>query len=103
MKFVEDINILFDDIHKNLYEQAKNFNSTHIHRIESIDEITGNEIGFIEASWSEDEESEKLLKEKFGMVSRVLPRDFENREPKNKTCFITGKVAKHDWYFAKSY
>lgn len=37
------------------------------------------------------------------MVSRCLPTANETKEPKNKKCFITGKDAKHDWYFAKSY
>ena len=46
---------------------------------------------------------EKMLKEKYSMVSRVLVPENENKAPKNKKCFITGKQAKHDWYFAKSY
>ena len=93
---------LFADIQKNLYSQAQEFATAHIHRIESIDEIK-DQVGFFAASWSEDPESEKLLKEKFMMVSRVLPQENENQAPKNKKCFITGKEAKHDWLFAKSY
>lgn len=102
-EFVENIEQLMLDIQDNLYKQASEFANNHIHRVESIDDITGKEIGFIEASWSETTESEKTLKEKFGMVSRVLPKTYENSKPKNKVCFITGKPAKHDWYFAKSY
>ncbi len=90
------------DIHDNLYKQANDFASSHIHRIESLDEID-DRLGWFEASWSEDLESEKMLKEKYSMVSRVLPSANENKAPKNKKCFITGKEAKHDWYFAKSY
>jgi len=90
------------DIHKNLYNQALEFAKSHIYRIESIDEIDDRQ-GWFEASWSEDAESEKLLKEKYQMVSRALPGDNEDKAPKNKKCFITGKEAKHDWYFAKSY
>jgi prolyl-tRNA synthetase len=90
------------EIHNNLYEQAVAFANSHIYRIESLDEIDDRQ-GWFEASWSEDPESEKLLKEKYSMVSRVLPTANENKEPKNKKCFITGKEAKHDWYFAKSY
>jgi prolyl-tRNA synthetase len=93
---------LMAGIHQNLYDQAAAFAKSHIYRIESLDEID-ERMGFFEASWSEDSESEKLLKEKYSMVSRVLLTDSENKEPKNKTCFITGKPAKHDWYFAKSY
>jgi len=90
------------DIHQNLFTQLKDFASSHIHRIENISEID-DRLGWFEASWSEDAESEKLLKEKYSMVSRVLVTENENKAPKNKKCFITGKEAKHDWYFAKSY
>ena len=90
------------DIHQNLYDQALEFAKSHIYRIENIDEIDDRQ-GWFEASWSEDAASEKLLKEKYQMVSRVLPKDHEDKAPKNKKCFITGKEAKHDWYFAKSY
>lgn len=93
---------LMKDIHNNLYNQAVNFSKENIHRIENWDEI-GDQTGWFEASWCEDAESEKMLKEKYSMVSRVLPAENENKSPKNKKCFITGKEAKHDWYFAKSY
>jgi len=96
------IDKLMLEIHQNLYNQALEFAKSHIYRIESIDEID-DRLGWFEASWSEDAESEKLLKEKYQMVSRALPGDNENKAPKNKKCFITGKEAKHDWYFAKSY
>ena len=98
-RFIEK---LMTDIHKNLYDQALEFAKSHIYRIESIDEIDDRQ-GWFEASWSEDAESEKLLKEKYQMVSRALPGANEDQAPKNKKCFITGKEAKHDWYFAKSY
>lgn len=98
----KDMSELLDDIQKTLYKQAKEFASSHIHRIESWDEIK-DQVGFFEASWSEDPESEKMLKERFSMVSRVLPKENEDKTPKNKKCFITGKEAKHDWLFAKSY
>ncbi|KKQ54573.1 MAG: Proline-tRNA ligase [Candidatus Falkowbacteria bacterium GW2011_GWC2_38_22] len=93
---------LFKEIHISLYDQAKDFSEKHIHRIESIDEIK-DQVGFFEASWCESKESEKLLKEKFSMVSRVLPFANMEKESKNKKCFITGAEAKHDWLFAKSY
>jgi prolyl-tRNA synthetase len=93
---------LFGDIHDTLHDQAQAFMTSHIHRIESINDID-DRIGFFEASWSETLESEKLLKERFSIVSRVLPRQYENTVPKNAKCFITGEPAKHDWYFAKSY
>jgi len=98
-RFLEKLMI---DIHNNLYEQAVAFANAHIYRIETISEIDDRQ-GWFEASWSEDAESEKLLKEKYSMVSRVLLGANENQAPKNKKCFITGQEAKHDWYFAKSY
>ncbi len=103
---LDDLNTYLEklmlDIHQNLYQQLKDFAISNIHRIESVSEID-DRLGWFEASWSEDVESEKLLKEKYSMVSRVLVSENENKAPKNKKCFITGKEAKHDWYFAKSY
>ncbi len=98
----KDMDKIFKAIQKNLFEAAEKFADTHIYEIESIDDIK-NQIGWFKASWSETSESEKLLKEKFSMVSRVLLKENENKEAKNKKCFITGKPAKHDWFFAKSY
>ncbi len=93
---------IMSDIHNNLYQQAVDFSRSHINRIESWDEI-GEQVGWFEASWSEDADTEKQLKERFGMVSRVLLTEKESDAPKNKKCFISGKPAKHDWLFAKCY
>ncbi len=93
---------LMTEIHHNLYQQAQQFAKSHIVRIESLAEIKDQSAWF-EASWSEDLESELLLKEKYGLVSRVLPLENQAKPAKNKKCFITGKPAKRDWLFAKSY
>ncbi len=93
---------LMKEIHQNLYSQALDFAKKNIHRIESWDEIK-DQTGWFEASWSEDAATEKLLKEKYSMVSRVLLPENEKAAPKNKKCFISGETAKHDWLFAKSY
>jgi prolyl-tRNA synthetase len=89
-------------IHKNLYKQAQEFSKAHVYRIKSWEEID-DRLGWFEASWSEDPETEKLLKEKYGMVSRVLLPASAAKGPRNKKCFISGQPAKHDWLFAKSY
>jgi prolyl-tRNA synthetase len=93
---------LMKEIHKNLYKQAQTFAADKIYRIKSWDEIDGRQ-GWFEASWSEDPETEKQLKEKFGMVSRVLLPKQAAKGPRNKKCFISGQPAKHDWLFAKCY
>jgi len=90
------------EIHKNLYKQAQEFSKDHIYKIKDWKEID-NRLGWFEASWSEDPETEKMLKEKYGMVSRVLLPESEARKPRHKKCFISGQPAKHDWLFAKSY
>lgn len=93
---------LMTSIHDNLYQQAISFASSHIKRIESWEEIEESGVWY-EASWSEDKETEKQLKEKYGLVSRVLPLANENKKAKNKKCFISGQAAKRDWLFAKCY
>ncbi len=101
-EFLSGVSDLMKSIHENLYSQAEKFMNSHIVRIESWEEI-GDQVGFFEASWCESPESEKILKEKYSMVSRCLPKKYEGASPKSKKCFITGEEAKHDWYFAKSY
>jgi len=90
------------EIQNNLYAQAYDFSQKHIRRIENWEEID-EAGGWFEASWSEDPATEKQLKEKYGLVSRVLLVDQEQAAPKNKKCFISGQPAKHDWLFAKCY
>lgn len=89
-------------IQENLYQQAQALAQTHIYQIDSWDEID-ERLGWFEASWDEDPATEKMLKEKYGMVSRLLLPESAAREPRNKHCFISGQPAKHDWLFAKSY
>jgi len=96
------LNKLMKDIHKNLYKQAQEFAASHIYKIKSWDEIDERQ-GWFEASWSEDPQTEKQLKERFGIVSRVLLPKQAAKGPKNKKCFISGQPAKHDWLFAKCY
>ncbi len=98
----DEIRTLLNEIQINLFEQAKDFAYGGIKRVESIEQID-EDGSFFEASWSETMESEKLLKEKYGIVSRVMLKENENTPPKNSKCFITGEEAKHDWLFAKSY
>ncbi len=93
---------LISEIQDNLYQQAQNFFTGHIKRIENWEEIDKQQVWF-EASWSEDPETEKQLKEKYGIVSRLLLPENAQRAPKNKKCFISGQEAKHDWLFARSY
>lgn len=64
---------LIVEIGENLYAESEKFGVTHIKRIESWEEIDDSQTWF-EASWSEDVESEKKLKERFGIVSREIGR-----------------------------
>jgi len=101
-KLGDILSSLMTDIHNNLYQQAVDFSKQHIYRITSWDEID-DRLGWFEASWSEDPKTEKQLKERFGVISRVLPLENKDKKAKNKKCFISGQEAKRDWLFAKSY
>jgi len=96
------LNRLLKEIHKNLYKQAAEFNKAHIYPIKNASEIDDRP-GWFLASWSEDPETEKELKEKYGVTARVLLPKSAEKKPKNKKCFVNGQPAKHDWLFAKSY
>lgn len=93
---------IMQSVHDTLYANAKRFADEHVHRIESIDEIN-EQTGFFAASWCETKVSEKILKEKYAMVSRLQLKENRGKKPTNANCFITGEPAKGDWLFAKSY
>ncbi len=93
---------LMKDIHRHLYKQARAFNQTHVYPIKKASEIDERP-GWFLASWSEDEDTAKELKEKYSLTPRVLLAKAAAKKPRNKKCFVSGRPAKHDWLFAKSY
>lgn len=93
---------LLDDIHNNLFNDAKAFMKANTHDVDTYDEFKRiiKEGGFVRCGWDGTSETEIKIKEETGATTRVIPFD-EN--PKILKCIFTGKPAKHEVVFAKAY
>lgn len=98
----DKVSQMLDDIHNNLFAQAKEFMNNNTHKIDSYDEFKKiiKDGGFIRCGWDGTSETELKIKEETGATTRVIPFD-EN--PKDLKCIYTGKPAKHEVIFAKAY
>jgi prolyl-tRNA synthetase len=99
---VETAAEMLNDIHENLFNEAKEFLSKNTHKVDSYDEFKKiiNNGGFIRCGWDGTSETELKIKEETGATTRIIPFD-EN--PKDLKCIYTGKLAKHEVIFAKAY
>ena len=59
--------------------------------LKEVEDIMNTKPGFIKASWCGNQECEEKMKEIKGTKSRCIIDD----NPKNKTCIVCGKEAKH--------
>jgi prolyl-tRNA synthetase len=93
---------MLDDIHNNLFLDAKEFMQKNTHKVDSYDEFKKiiENGGFVRCGWDGTSETELKIKDETGATTRVIPFD-EN--PKNLKCVYTGKPAKHEVVFAKAY
>lgn len=95
---------LLEDIHRNMFEQAKSFRIAHTFEARSFDEfLRGIEQGrgFVKAMWCGDTACELAIKEQTGVTTRCMP--FDDHEPISDVCVFCGKPAKKLMYFAKAY
>ena len=70
-----------------------------VNTFDDFQEFFSTGTGFLRAKWSENPESEELLKE-FGVTIRCIP--YEQSETVG-TCILTGAKATLDAIFAKAY
>ncbi|MCJ7801187.1 MAG: proline--tRNA ligase, partial [Candidatus Marinimicrobia bacterium] len=98
----DKVSQMLNDIHDNLFAEAKNFMKSNINLVDSYEEFKKivNMGGFIRCGWDGTSETELKIKEETGATTRVIPFD-EN--PKNLKCIYTGKPAVHEVIFAKAY
>lgn len=98
----EKINKLLNNIHDNLYTEAKEFLKTNTHKVHTYDEFKKiiDSGGFVRCGWDGTSETELKIKDETGATTRVIPF---NENPKDLKCIYTGKSAKHEVVFAKAY
>ena len=101
-KLSETIPNLLNEIHDNLFLQAKEFMAENTHNVHNYDKFKAiiKKGGFVRCGWDGTSETELKIKEETNATTRVIPFD-EN--PKNLKCIYTGKPAVHEVIFARAY
>ena len=91
-----------DEIQANMYNQANKFlnNNTFISNDYNDFKNKINEGGFVRCGWDGTDDTEQKIKEDTKATIRCIPFD---ESISGKLCILTGKPAKHEVIFAKSY
>jgi prolyl-tRNA synthetase len=94
---------LLEEIHANLFAQAKRNLDGHTFDISTPEEakaIVEGEGGFLRSKWCGSRECEEAMKERAGVSSRCIP--FEQRGTEG-TCPVCGKKCETDIYWGIAY
>jgi prolyl-tRNA synthetase len=100
---------LLDQLQVDLLQRARDFRDANTHRVASFDEFKETietKRGFVFAPWSGESEHEVAIKTETKATIRCIPID-ENGQPipapAGSVCIYSGKPAKYQVYFARSY
>ncbi len=94
---------LLGQIHKDLFERAKNFreqNTRDGEQFEDLVKIIENNRGFVRSGWCGKSKCEELVKEKTAATIRVI---LDKKVSGFERCVVCGKDAENTVIFAKSY
>ncbi|MBS4190713.1 proline--tRNA ligase [Bacillus sp. FJAT-49705] len=97
------IEIILDDIQRNLFAKAKELREQKTYSATTFDELKDiftNKTGFVKAMWCGDRECEDQIKEETSATSRCIP--FE-QDSISRECVCCGREAEQLVYWAKAY
>ncbi len=97
------IEVLLEDIQRNLYNRALKFRETNTTSVDSYEEfkrVLDEKGGFVLAHWDGSRESEQKIKEETKATIRCIPLD-ASREA--GTCIYSGKPSEGRVVFARAY
>ena len=100
---IEEIPRLLEAIQLSLYEQAKSFRDENTYSVESYDEfksIIADTSGFVKCGWDGDPATEAAIQKETKATIRCIPLE---QEVDGLSCIFSGKPAKHEVIFGKSY
>jgi prolyl-tRNA synthetase len=100
---VNRVEVLMEEIRKNLYTKALNFREANTHRADTWDDFVAlieGKGGFVLAHWDGTAETEEAIKQKTKATIRCIPMDANEEEG---TCILTGKPSRRRVLFAKAY
>ncbi len=92
---------LLEVMQKDLFNKAKTFRDTHTFEVNTVEELKAKaDDGFLLMHWDGTPETEKRIKDEFGVTTRNRPFDLK-QEP--GTCVLTGNPSTGRIVFAKAY
>jgi prolyl-tRNA synthetase len=97
------VEILLEDIQKNMYNKALQYRDEHITEVNSWDEFVSTldgKAGFVSAHWDGTAETEEEIKQKTKATIRCIPLD--NKQEKG-VCVLSGKESTQRVLFARAY
>ncbi len=100
---VSEVQALLEQIHVDMYEQARAFREENFFSVDTLDEYKSameEKRGFALAGWCGSDACEQQVKEETGATSRNIP--FEPAEKKSN-CLVCGDAAEHTVVFARAY
>ncbi|MCP4520098.1 MAG: proline--tRNA ligase [Cytophagales bacterium] len=99
----EVVTNLLEEIQKNIFQQAKDYQQDHITEVDSYDDfkkVLEEKGGFVSAHWDGTTETEDKIKEETKATIRCIPLD--NKEEEG-VCIYSGKPSTQRVLFAKAY
>jgi prolyl-tRNA synthetase len=99
----EKIEVLMEDIQKNMYNMCKEnvkIKTTEAHNMEEFEKNINENQGYIKAMWCGDDKCEEHIHEVTGAKSRCIPFEEEKIDGK---CVVCGKEAKHMVMWGRQY
>ena len=109
-ELAERLPALLKQVQDDMLARARKFRDDNTRRVADYEEfkrVMENDRGFILAGWCGDGDVELKIKEETKATIRCIPLDEKTNEPlpapEGTKCIYTGKPAKHEVYFARSY
>ena len=100
---VQHIEVLLEDMQRDLFQKALDFRNSHITEVDSFDEfkeVLESKGGFLSAHWDGTPETEEHIKDATKATIRCIPMD---RKEEDGVCVFSGKPSKGRVLFAKAY
>ena len=101
--FAESIDALVQQIHDDMFANAKSYQQEHITKVDTWDEfvnVLDEKGGFVSAHWDGTEEEEERIKEETKATIRCIPL---NNEQEQGTSILSGKPSTQRVLFARAY
>jgi prolyl-tRNA synthetase len=100
---IDKIQVLLEEIQKNLFNKALDYRNTHITEVdtyENFKSVLETKGGFISAHWDGTNETESKIKEETKATIRCIPLEIKKEDG---VCVYSGKPSKQRVLFAKAY